>query len=168
VQDLQENIDYMWVPLSKMAKYIKNGTTLFKEVMEKIQKENKVMTNEEKYLASQHKNWRKMKTKLIGTGKNKHKGGGKGHEEADMGPSKNVLALDEENTKKKDKIKVKIVKNEENLDEKKKKRRKKRQKKKNRPKAGRNSKYFGSTFVDYGLFDGGSADSGGGDGGGGE
>jgi 8-oxo-dGTP pyrophosphatase MutT (NUDIX family) len=60
VQDLQENIDYVWVPLSKMAKYIKNGTTLFKEVMEKIQKENKVMTNEEKYLASQHKNWRKM------------------------------------------------------------------------------------------------------------
>ena len=28
-----------------------------------------------------------MKTKLIGTGKNKHKGGGTGHEEADMGPS---------------------------------------------------------------------------------
>jgi 8-oxo-dGTP pyrophosphatase MutT (NUDIX family) len=171
VQDSQENIDYRWVPLTEMSKYIKGGTTLFKDVMQKIEKEGKIMTNEEKYLAAQHKNWRKMKTKLIGTGKNKHKGGGKGHEEADMGPSKNVLALDEEKSKKKHKIKVKIVKKDENLDEKKKKRRKKRKKSKkprHQPKAGRSSKYFGSSYFDYGLFDGGSGDSGGGDGGGGE
>ena len=171
IQEFRENIDYKWVPIAKMDEYITNGTTLFVEVMEKLKKDDKKMTNEGKYLASQHKNWRKMKTKLIGTGKNKHKGGGTGHEEPDMGPSKNVLALDEADNKKKDKIKVKIVKKDENLDEKKKKRRKKRKKSKksrHQPKAGRSSRYFGSTYFDYGLFDGGSGDSGGGDGGGGE
>jgi len=161
VQDFQENIDYKWVPMSKIDPFLDNATSVLREVMQKIQKEGKTMTNEDVYLAAQHKNWRKMKTKLIGTGKNKHKGGGKGHEETDMGPSKNVLALDEEKDKKKHKIKVKIVKKDENLDEKKKKRRKKRKKtKKRRSKAG-----YGGHYPYYDLYDG---DSGGGDGGGGE
>ena len=179
VQDFQENIDYKWVPLSEMSEYIDKSTTLFREVIEKMIKEDKKMTNEEKYLAAQHKNWRKMKTKLIGMGKNTHKGGGEGHEEPDLGPSKNVLGLDEAHdeaqeqpeTKKKDKIKIKIVKKDKNLDEKKKKRRKKRKKNKkskHQPKIGRSSKYFGSSYFDYGLFDAPSGDSGGGDGGGGE
>ena len=163
VQEFQENIDYSWVPLSQMSDYLRNCTTLFKEVIEKMTQEDKKMTNEDKYLASQHKNWRKMKTRLIGTGKNKHKGGGSGHEEADMGPSKNVLALDEQNSKKKDKIKVKIVKKDENLDEKKKKRRKKRKKTKKRPSKTGYSGYYPY----YDLYDAGSGDSGGGDGGGG-
>ena len=164
VQEYQENIDYHWVPLSKIEAYYDNCTSVFREVMEKVVKDGKIMTNEGQYLASQHKNWRKMKTKLIGMGKNKHKGGGKGHKQPDLGPSKNVLALDEQNNKKKDKIKVKIVKNQENIEEKKKKRRKKRKKTPHQPKAGRSSKYFGGTFFDYGLFDGDSGDSG--DGGG--
>ena len=161
VQQFQENIDYKWVPLSEIEAYFDNCTSVFYEVMTKILKEGKIMTNEGKYLASQHKNWRKMKTKLLAMGKNKHKGGGKGHEEADMGPSKNVLALDEEKSKKKHKIKIKIVKKDENLDEKKKKRRKKRKKTKKLPsKAG-----YGGYYPYYDLYDG---DSGGGDGGGGE
>ena len=164
IQDKQENIDYRWVPLSKIDKYIKNGTTLFKDVMQKIQKEDRIMTNEEKYLASQHKNWRKMKIKLIGTGKNTHKGGGEGHEEADYNPSKNVLALEGQETKKKDKIKIKIVSKDDNLDEKKKKRRKKRKKSKKR----RSRVGYGSYYPYYDLYDGDSGDGGGDGGGGGE
>lgn len=161
VQEFQENIEYHWVILSEIEAYFDSCTSVFREVMTKILKEGKIMTNEGKYLASQHKNWRKMKTKLLALGKNKHKGGGDGHEEADMGPSKNVLALDEEKSKKKHKIKVKIVKKDENLDEKKKKRRKKRKKtKKRRSQAG-----YGGYYPYYDLYDG---DSGGGDGGGGE
>ncbi len=163
VQEFQENIEYHWVILSEIEAYFDSSTSVFREVMTKVLKEGKTMTNEGKYLASQHKNWRKMKTKLIGTGKNKHKGGGSGHEEADMGPSKNVLALEDQNPKKKDKIKVKIVKKDENLDEKKKKRRKKRKKtKKRRSKAGYGGYY--PFIMTYMMADG----SGGGDGGGGE
>ena len=168
VQEFQENIDYRWVSIPELKQYMSNSTSVFKDVVSKLLKDNKVLTTEDKYLMSQHKNWRKMKTKLIGMGGNKHKGGGKGHQQADMGPSKNVLALDEQDNKKKDKIKVKIVKKSENIEEKKRKKRKKTRKAKHQPKAGRSSKYFGSSYFDYGLFDGGSADSGGGDGGGGE
>ena len=159
VQQKQENIAYEWVPLSKITQYLDNSTSVFETVVKKLLDDNKTITNEGQYLATQHKNWRKMKTKLIGMGKNTHKGGGKGHEEADMGPSKNVLALEEQNSKKKQKIKVKIIKNEQNLDEKKKKRRKKRKKQASRAKTGGYYPY-------YDLYDG---DSGGfGDGGGGE
>ena len=76
-----------------------------------------------------------MKKKLIGLGKNKHTGGGKGHTRPKMTKGKaappDFAVLEEEESKKKATIKIKVIKNEENLDEKKKKRRKKRKKKKN-------------------------------------
>jgi len=54
-----------------------------------------------------------MKKKLIGLGKNKHFGGGKGHKRPKMSRSKSAPAgfgvLEEENDEKKPKIKVKIV-----------------------------------------------------------
>jgi 8-oxo-dGTP pyrophosphatase MutT (NUDIX family) len=175
VQDFQENINYKWVSLQEIEQYLDNSTTLCAEVIQKIVKDNMIMTTEGKYLASQRKNWRRMKTKLIGMGGNKHTGGGKGHTRPSMSKGKaappDFAVLEEEEGKKKGKIKIKIVNNEENLDEKKKKRKKKRKKSKkskHQPKAGRSTKYFGSSYFDYGLFDGGSGDSGAGDGGGGE
>lgn len=168
VQEFEENIDYHWVPISQIETYIENGTTVFREVMMKMMKDNKSMTNEEKYLTSQRKNWRKMKTKLIGMGKNKHTGGGKGHTRPNMNKGKaappDFAVLETKEDKKKVKIKVKIVKNEESLDEKRKKRKKRRKKSKKRhSKAG-----IGGYYPYYDLYDAGSGDSGGGDGGGGE
>jgi 8-oxo-dGTP pyrophosphatase MutT (NUDIX family) len=129
VQDFQENIEYHWVPMSELGQYEQGSTSVFREIIEKLLSENKVITKEGQYLLSQHRNWRKMKTKLLALGKNKSTGGGKGHKQPDLGPSKNVLALESDKSKKKSTIKVRIVKNEEELEEKKKKRRKKRKKK---------------------------------------
>jgi len=44
-----------------------------------VTEDSKIIEGEGKYLRSQRKYWAKMKRKLVGMGKNKHTGGGKGH-----------------------------------------------------------------------------------------
>ena len=98
-------------------------------------------------------------------GGNRHTGGGKGHKRPKMGSPKSappgVGVLEEEIPKKKRKIKVKIAKNNPNLDEKRGKKRRKRPKK--RRNRGSNWPYIGGYIQDFG-----SSGGEGGDGGGGE
>ena len=68
---------------------------------------------ESAYLASQTKKWAKMKKRLVGYGKNKHTGGGKGHTRPSFKKSKaappDFAVLEEENEQKAAK-KIKITK----------------------------------------------------------
>jgi 8-oxo-dGTP pyrophosphatase MutT (NUDIX family) len=162
VQDFQENIAYEWVEIQDLHNYKSPATSVLVQVIEKLTSEGRKVTNEEKYLMSQQKNWKNMKKKLIGLGKNKHTGGGKGHTRPKMTKGKaappDFAVLEEEESKKKATIKIKVIKNEENLDEKKKKRRKKRKKKKKTRKSA-------SYYPYYDVYDSGAGGDGG-DGGG--
>ena len=175
MQDFQENSEYKWISMDEMFKYVKNGTMVMRKAIE-LAKNHGILTEESRFQLSQKKKHSKMKKRLVGMGKNVHFGGGKGHKRPKMTRSKSAPAgfgaLEEENDKKKRKIKVKIV---DNIDEKRKKRRKKRKDKrkktvyhskkrqkgrKNRAKYAYYGGYLPHRSDDYG--------SDGGDGGGGE
>ena len=103
-----------------------------------------------------------MMKRLVGMGKNRSFGGGKGHKRPKMSKGKaappEFAVLEEENEVKKRKIKVKIV---QKVDEKRKKKRKKRRKSaKKRRNRGSLWPYIGGYTQDFG--------GDGGDGGGGE
>ena len=75
----------------------------------------KIIEGEGEYLRSQRKYWAKMKRKLVGMGKNKHTGGGKGHTRPSFPKGKAATApfavLEEEDEgRKRKKIIVKIKK----------------------------------------------------------
>jgi len=154
IQGFMENSEYKWVSMDEIYKYAKNGTQILRKAVEIVQNKG-FLTEEERFQAAMKRKHRKMKLKLIGIGKNKHFGGGKGHSRPNMERSKSAPpgfgALGEQIDKKKRKIKVKIV---QNIDEKRRKRRKKRR---NR---GSNWPYIGGFMHDL------TGD--GGDGGGGE
>jgi 8-oxo-dGTP pyrophosphatase MutT (NUDIX family) len=161
MQDFQENDQYKWVSIDEMFKYAKNGTQILRSAVEMVKNQG-LISEESRFQRSQKRKHRKAKKKLIGLGKNKHFGGGKGHKRPKMSRSKSAPvgfgALEEENGKKKRKIKVKII---QNVDEKRKKRRKKGQKtRKNRGKYAYYGGYLPHKSDHY------SSD--GGDGGGGE
>lgn len=164
MQDFQENSEFKWVSMDKMAKYAKNGTQVLQKAIE-FAKIHGLLTEEERYQRFVKKKHSKMKKKLIGYGPNKEFGGGKGHSRPKMTRSKSAPpgfgAIGEEKTRKKRKIKVKIT---QNMDEKRKKRRKKaRKRRKNRAK-----KHYHWAVSDW-NYGGGYGDGGsGGDGGGGE
>jgi len=126
MQDFQENDQYKWASIDEMYKYAENGTQILRKAIELAKKQG-LISEESRFQRSQKRKHRKMKKRLIGLGKNKHFGGGKGHKRPKMSRSNSAPsdfgALEEENVKKKRKIKVKIVKN---IDEKRKKKRKKR------------------------------------------
>ena len=153
LQDFMENDRFEWIPLDNMFKYAKNGTQVLQKAIE-LAKEHGILTEESRYQLWQKRNHRKMKQKLIGLGKNKQFGGGKGHSRPNMDRSKSAPAgfgvLEEQNPKKKRKIKVKIV---QNLPEKRQKRPKKRRKR------GQNWPYLDGFIRDL-LGDGGSGGDG--------
>ena len=175
MQNFQENDEYAWVSMDEMFKYAKNGTQIVRSAAE-MAKNQGLISEESRYQRSQKRKHSKMKKKLIGLGKNKEFGGGKGHKRPKMTRSKSAPAgfgaLEEENDKKKRKIKVKII---DNIDEKRKKRRKKRTNKRKKPvypnkkhqKRGQNrpKKHYHWGVGDW-FYGGGYGD--GGDGGGGE
>jgi 8-oxo-dGTP pyrophosphatase MutT (NUDIX family) len=161
MQDFQENSEYKWIAMDEMFKYVKNGTMVMKKAIE-LAKNHGILTEESRFQLSQKKKHSKMKKRLVGMGKNRHFGGGKGHKRPKMSRSKSAPAgfgvLEEENEVKSKKIRVKIV---DNIDEKRKKRRKKRKKThKKRAKYAYYGGYLPHKSEDYG--------SNGGDGGGGE
>jgi len=98
--------------MDEMFKYAKNGTQILRKAAE-LAKKYGVLSEEGRYLRSQRKKWSKMKKRLVGMGKNRHFGGGKGHKRPKMSKSKSAPAgfgvLEEENEVKTSKIKVKIV-----------------------------------------------------------
>ena len=161
MQNFQENDEFRWVLVEDMFKYVKNGTQILGKAVEMVKNEG-IISEEGRFQRSQKRKHSKMKKKLVGLGKNKHFGGGKGHTRPKMSRSKSAPAgfgvLEEENEEIKGAIRVKIV---QNMDEKRKKGRKKSRKTlKKRRNKGSSWPYIGGHTHDSG--------GDGGDGGGGE
>ena len=163
LQDHIENIDYKWVTLEQLEYKMGKTTTNLRKAYDMISIQDEIFEHTEPYQLKMAKKHRNMKKKLIGLGKNKHFGGGKGHKRPNMNRSKSAPPLGESKTEeymaKSDKfrtIKVKIVKD---IEERRKKRRKKRRK--TRKKRG-----FGGYYTYFNLYDSGNIGDSGGDGGG--
>ena len=132
------------------------------------------MSEKEPWYKRRRKKDVKNRKKLIGKGGNKHTGGGKGHTRPSMQSPESappgVGVLEEDETTKKDKIRVKIKPKSE-IDEKKRKKRTNKRKKTDYPrknsKKSRKSAGYAGYYPYHDLYDGGSAGNGGGDGGGG-
>ena len=161
MQEKQENDNYEWLGMDELFKHARNGTQVLQKGIEMV-KNKGILTEGERFQQAVKAKHRKMKKKLVGLGKNKHHGGGKGHKRPKMSRSKSAPpgfgALEEEKEDKKRTIKVKIV---QKVDEKRKKRRKKHRKRgKKRSKYAYYGGYLPHRASDYGSNDG--------DGGGGE
>ena len=163
LQDHIENIDYKWVTMQELESYMGNTTTNLRKAYNELSVKDEVFEQNEPFQLAMKRNHRNKKRKLLGLGKNKAFGGGKGHKRPSMSRSKSAPpgfgAIGEEKdhnldeNKKKIKIKINF---EQELDEKRKKKRKKRKK--------RRKKYgMGGYYPYFGLHDTGNAgDSGGG------
>jgi hypothetical protein len=117
LQDYVENIDYKWVKLTDLGDYLANSTTNLRKAYDELSIMDEIFEQNEPYQLKMKKKHRNGKRRLVGFGKNKHFGGGKGHSRPKMTRSKSAPAgfgvLEEENdekSKKKVKIKVKIAK----------------------------------------------------------
>jgi len=172
LQEKMENIDYKWIKLSNLEPLMTQSTINLRKIHDKLVEIEKIFEQNEPFQRKMKEKHKKMKKKLIGMGKNKHFGGGKGHKRPKMARSKSappVAGLVEEEKwpeeyfkerklEKKVKIKVKIVKN---LDEKRKKRKKRRKKRRKSYKYGRFYPYFGGHTGHYEGDFGGDGGSGG-------
>jgi 8-oxo-dGTP pyrophosphatase MutT (NUDIX family) len=113
IQDLQENSEFVWVRKEDLHMYLNHATEVAIEAIEYWLKMDHEMLNEGAYLATQDKQWSKMKKRLVGMGKNKDFGGGKGYTRPSFKKSKasspDFAVLEEEKEEKKT-VKVKINK----------------------------------------------------------
>ena len=166
IQEHVENIDYKWVSLSELEDYMDKTTTNLRKAYDELSINDEMLSETELYQLKMKKKHHNMKKNLIGLGKNKDFGGGKGWTRPKMSRSKSAPpgfgAIGEQKNTKSEKyriIKVKIVKS---IEEKQKKRRKKR--KKAKKKRGNTSYWPYNGLRDSGDF-GDFGDSGG-DGGG--
>ena len=117
LQDHIENIDYKWVTLEELESYLPKSTTNLRKSYDILSIQDEIFEHTEPYQLKMKRKHRNMKRKLIGYGKNKHFGGGKGHSRPDYTRSKSSPAgfggLEEQNdekNKKKVKIKIKTIK----------------------------------------------------------
>jgi len=113
IQDLLENSEAVWVLKDNLPAYLSHCTTVCAEAVSSWLQMDQEMLNEGAYLATQDKQWSKMKKRLVGMGKNKHTGGGKGHtgpsfKKSKAGPPE-FAVLEEEKEEKKT-VRVKISK----------------------------------------------------------
>ena len=165
IQDHIENIDYKWVKLEDLEPLLSKCTMNLRKAHAELTTMDVIFEQDEPFQRAMKKKHRNMKRRLVGYGKNKHFGGGKGHSRPKMDRSKSAPAgfgvLEEENdekSKKKVKIKVKFVKN---IEEKRKKRKKRAKKRRKTRKKQAKFAYYGGYFPYYDMHDsGGSADSG--------
>jgi 8-oxo-dGTP pyrophosphatase MutT (NUDIX family) len=162
LQDHIENIDYKWVSIEELEKYMGKTTTNLRKAYDMISIQDEIFEHTEPFQLKMAKKHRNAKRKLLGLGKNKHFGGGKGHSRAKMSRSKSAPpgfgAIGEQKETKSEqfrKIKVKVIKD---IEERRKKRRKKR--KKSRKRRG-----YGGYYPYHDLYDGGNSGDSGGDGG---
>ena len=112
LQDFQENIDFAWVEVGELQYFMQNMTFVAQNSIEMFLSEGETINEEGRYLASQRKKWRKEKKRLVGMGKNRNFGGGRGWTRPKMSKGKGnptpFGVLEEENEEKIKKIKVKI------------------------------------------------------------
>ena len=105
LQDHVENIDYKWVKLDELEEYMGQATTNLRKMYDELSVKDEIFEQNEAYQLKMKRNHRNKKKKLLGLGKNKHFGGGKGHKRADYSRSKSAPpgfgAIGEEKTVKK-------------------------------------------------------------------
>jgi len=107
VQDFQENSEHQWVSNDELQQYLPEMTeAAIIAVRNYLDNKDKPVVTEAAYLPSQAKSWAKMKKRLIGMGKNKNTGGGKGHTRPKMTKGKaappEFAVLESEEAKKKE------------------------------------------------------------------
>lgn len=90
LQDHVENIDYKWVILDELGKYMGRTTTNLRKAYDELSVKDEIFEQNEPFQLAMKRKHRNMKRKLIGMGKNKHFGGGKGHSRPSMSRSKSA------------------------------------------------------------------------------
>ena len=105
LQDHIENIDYMWVTMAQLEGKLSKCTTNLRKAHAELSIKDEIFENSEPFQLAMKKKHRNMKRKLIGYGKNRNFGGGKGHSRPKMDRSKSAPpgfgALEEEKWPKK-------------------------------------------------------------------
>ena len=105
LQDHIENIDYKWVTLEQLEYKMGKTTTNLRKAFDELTVKEEIFEENEPFQLSMRKNHRIKKKKLLGLGKNKHFGGGKGHSRPKMSRSKSAPggfgAIGEQKTPKK-------------------------------------------------------------------
>jgi ADP-ribose pyrophosphatase YjhB (NUDIX family) len=113
IQDFLENSEAVWVSKDNLPAYLNHCTETCSISINYWLKMDDEILQEAAYLASQEKKWAKMKKRLVGYGKNKHTGGGKGHTRPSFKKSKAAppdFAVLEEEKEEKTTKKIKISK----------------------------------------------------------
>lgn len=113
IQETIENSEAVWVLKENLPAYLNHATEVCEIAIEYWLSMDGEILKESAYLASQSKKWSKMKKRLIGYGKNKHTGGGKGYTKPDFKKSKSgpsAFSVLEEEKEDKKTVKVKIAK----------------------------------------------------------
>jgi ADP-ribose pyrophosphatase YjhB (NUDIX family) len=90
LQDHVENIDYKWVTLDNLEHKLGKSTTNLRKAYDELSVQDEILAETEVYQLKMKKKHRNMKKKLIGYGKNRHFGGGKGHKRPNMSRSKSA------------------------------------------------------------------------------
>lgn len=90
LQDFVENIDYKWVTLEELEGYMGKTTTNLRKAYDELSLKDEIFEQNEPFQLKMKRKHRNMKRKLIGLGKNKHFGGGKGHKRPSMSRSKSA------------------------------------------------------------------------------
>ena len=105
LQDHVENIDYKWVSIDELEGYMGKTTTNLRKMFDELSVKDEIFEQNEPFQLKMKRNHRNKKRKLLGLGKNKHFGGGKGHSRPKMDRSKSAPpgfgALEEEKWPKK-------------------------------------------------------------------
>ena len=113
IQEFLENSEFVWVMKDNLPAYLNHATGVCRNGIEHWLGTDQEFLKEGAYLASQTKKWSKMKKRLVGYGKNKHTGGGKGHTKPNFNKSKSgpsAFSVLEEDKEDKKTVKVKIAK----------------------------------------------------------
>ena len=113
IQERLENSEAVWVEKKNLPAYLTHSTEVCQKAIDFWLNLDTYLLEETAYLASQDKKWAKMKKRLVGYGKNKKTGGGKGFTKTNFKKSKSgpsdFSVLEEEKEDKKS-VKVKISK----------------------------------------------------------
>ena len=113
IQEAIENSEAVWVTKENLPVYLPQSTEVCQKTVDYWLQMDNYLLREASYLATQNKKWAKMKKRLVGYGKNKHTGGGKGHTKPNFKKSKSgpsEFSVLEEEKEEKRTVKVKIAK----------------------------------------------------------
>ena len=110
IQEKLENSEAVWVSKENLPAYLPYSTEVCQDSIDYWFNMDHYILKEAAYLASQNKKWSKMKKRLVGYGKNKNTGGGKGHTRPSFKKSKaappDYSVLEQKKQKKNVKVKI--------------------------------------------------------------